>query len=52
MDRHPMRPAHIHVSCHTLRINLQHAYRVSSQFMVSAPKHKTLVTQVFDRVRV
>lgn len=50
MDRHPYRPAHIHVSSRQrLRFSRADADSLTIKFYVSAPGHKTLVTQVFDR---
>ena len=51
MDRHPYRPAHIHVRASRLSPRapaswLTPAY-VRVQYYVEAPGHKTLVTQVF-----
>lgn len=47
MDRHPYRPAHVHVSLHfTPSVRL--ADRSNPQFWVEAKDHKTLITQVFN----
>lgn len=49
MDRHPYRPAHVHVRLSLDSTPSSILTLTVQQFYVTAPGHKTLVTQVFDR---